>query len=299
MEGTMKKSQGQVRTITEGQIDEYCKWLYCQEKSQVTIQKYRYYLEQFKWFLEGKNISKELIIVWKAALRKRFSPVTANGALAAVNGFFKYSGWLDFRVKFFKVSSNVFCTEQKELKKEDYKRLVKVAQANNKERLAMVLQTICSSGIRVSELPFITVEAARSGVAEVECKGRIRSVLLAGQLCDLLIQYAKRRNISSGMIFITRNGKAIDRSNIWREMKALGRMAGVAEEKIFPHNLRHLFARTFYMMEKDLSRLADILGHSDVNTTRIYTKESGHAHLRILEQLDLLVAQYNGIPLLL
>jgi site-specific recombinase XerD len=299
MEGTMKKSLRQVRTITEDVIDDYCKWLYCQEKSQVTIQKYRYYLEQFKWYLDGKSVSKELVILWKTALRKRFSPVTANGALAAVNGFFKYSGWSDCRVKFFKVSSNVFCTEQKELKKEEYKRLVKVAQENNQERLAMVLQTICSSGIRVSELPFITVEAARSGVAEVECKGRIRLVILTGQLCDLLIRYAKRRNIISGMIFITRNGKAMDRSNIWREMKALGRLAGVNEEKIFPHNLRHLFARTFYTMEKDLSRLADILGHSDVNTTRIYTRESGHAHLKILEQLDLLVTQYNGIPLLL
>lgn len=295
----MKKNQRPLRTITESEIEEYCHWLYCQEKSQVTIQKYRYYLEQFRQFLEGNSISKEGVILWKTALRKKFSPVTANGALAAVNGFFKYNGWPDCRVKFFKVSCNVFCTEQKELTKEEYKRLVRAAKENKKERLVMILQTICSCGIRVSELPFITVQAARNGVAEVECKGRIRSVILTGQLCDLLKQYAEERNIKSGMIFVTRNGNAVDRSNIWREMKALGTLAGVADEKIFPHNLRHLFARTFYTLEKDLSRLADILGHSDVNTTRIYTRESGHVHLKILEQLDLLVTHYNGIPLLL
>ncbi len=295
----MMRNQKPERIITEYAIEEYCKWLYCQEKSQVTIQKYRYYLEQFRQYIDGINISKESVILWKAVMRKRFSPVTANGALAAVNGFFKYNGWLDLRVKFFKVSSNVFCTELKELNKEEYKRLVKAAKENKKERMVMLLQTICSSGIRVSELPFITVEAAKNGVAEVECKGRIRSVILTGQLCELLIKYATDRNITSGMIFITRNGKALDRSNIWREMKALGNLAGVAKEKIFPHNLRHLFARTFYTMEKDLSRLADILGHSDVNTTRIYTRESGHVHLKILEQLDLLVTHYNGIPLLL
>lgn len=295
----MKKNQNSVRMITEYTIEEYCRWLYCQEKSQVTIQKYRYYLEQFKLYLEGKSISKELVILWKAALRKKFSPVTANGALAAVNGFFKYNGWPDCTVKFFKISCNAFCTEQKELSKEEYKMLVRAAKENKNERLVLILQTICSSGIRVSELPFITVEAVRNGMAEVECKGRIRSVFLTGQLCDLLKKYAEERNIMSGMIFVTRNGKALDRSNIWREMKAIGRLAGVAEEKIFPHNLRHLFARTFYMMEKDLSRLADILGHSDVNTTRIYTRESGHEHLKILEKLDLLVIHYNGIPLLL
>lgn len=295
----MRKKQNSVRTVTEYAIEEYCKWLYCQEKSQVTIQKYRYYLEQFRLYLEGRNISKELVILWKNTLRKKFSPVTVNGALAAVNGFFKYNGWTDFRVKFFKVRTNVFCTEQKELSKEEYKMLVKTAKENKNERLAMILQTICSSGIRVSELSFITVEAVRKGVAEVECKGRIRSVILTGQLCELLKKYAEDRNIVSGMIFVTRNGKALDRSNIWREMKAIGKLAGVAEEKIFPHNLRHLFARTFYMMEKDLSRLADILGHSDVNTTRIYTRESGQIHLKILEQLDLLDKQYNRIPLLL
>lgn len=295
----MKRNQRQVRTITEEAIEEYCHWLYCQEKSQVTIQKYRYYLEKLRLYLDGNSISKEAVILWKTALRKKFSPVTANGALAAVNGFFKYKGWLDLRVRFFKVSCNVFCTEQKELTKEEYKRLVRVAKENKKERLVMILQTICSSGIRVSELSFITVEAAENGVAEVECKGRNRTVILTGQLCELLKKHARERNIMSGMIFITRTGKSLDRSNIWREMKALGRLAQVSEEKIFPHNLRHLFARTFYMLEKDLSRLADILGHSDVNTTRIYTRESGHVHLKILEKLDLIVTQYNGIPLLL
>lgn len=295
----MIKNQKPVRTITENSIEEYCKWLYCQEKSQVTIRKYRYYLEQFRLFLGGNNVNKESVILWKNSLHQTLSPVTANGALAAINGFFKFIGWPDCRAKFYKVSCDVFCTEQKELSKEEYRRLVKAADDSKNERLALILQTICSSGIRISELSFITVEAAEHGVTEVECKGRIRRVFLTGQLCDLLKRYAKKRNIMAGMIFITRSGKALDRSNIWREMKALGKTAGVEESKIFPHNLRHLFARTFYLMEKDLSRLADILGHSDVNTTRIYTRESGHIHLQILEQLDLLVTQYNGIPLLL
>ncbi|MEY8353948.1 tyrosine-type recombinase/integrase [Lachnospiraceae bacterium 54-53] len=295
----MRKNERPVRMITEEAIEEYCSWMYCQEKCPVTIKKYRYYLDQFRFYMEGRNVSKEAVILWKAGLRKTLSPVTANGALAAVNGFFKYRGWPDLCTKFYKVSSSVFCPEQKELSKEEYKRLVRAAKSSKNERLTLILQTICSSGIRISELPFITVEAVENGVADVECKGRIRKVFLTRPLCDLLKKYTEAHNIISGMIFVTRTGKALDRSNIWREMKALGKSAGVAEEKIFPHNLRHLFARTFYMMERDLSRLADILGHSDVNTTRIYTRESGHVHLKILEQLDLLVTQYNGIPLLL
>ena len=173
--------------------------------------------------------------------------------------------------------------------KNEYERLVKAAFANGNERLALVLETICASGIRVSELSFITVAAIQKGQAEIECKGRIRTVLLTSQLCSLLRSYAQKNNISSGMIFVTKNGKALDRSNIWREMKALGTEANVKAEKIFPHNLRHLFARTYYEIEKNLSKLADILGHRDINTTRIYTKESGSQHRLQLEKMRLLL----------
>lgn len=295
----MKKNEGPVRTITEEAIENYCRWLQCQEKSNATVKRYRYYLEQFMLYMDGKSLSKESVILWKSSMRERMAPVTVNGALAALNGFFKYLGRPELCAKFYKISNSVFCPEQKELTKEEYKRLVRAAKESKNERLMMILQTICSSGIRISELPYITVEAVQCGVADVDCKGRNRKVFLTKKLCELLKKYTVDHNITSGMIFISRTGRALDRSNIWRDMKALGQLADVPEEKIFPHNLRHLFARSFYSLQKDLSRLADILGHSDVNTTRIYTRESGNVHVKILEQLDLLVTQYNGIPLLL
>ena len=185
------------------------------------------------------------------------------------------------------------------MSKIEYTRLVRTALNKGNIRLALLIQTICSTGIRVSELPFITVEAAVKGKAEVDCKGKVRTVFLTRQLSQMLIRYAKEKHIESGMIFITRNGAALDRSNIWRDMKALGLEAGVAREKIYPHNLRHLFARSYYDSEKDLSRLADILGHSSVDTTRIYTMESGYNHIRQLENLRLLIGVDNRIPLLL
>lgn len=287
------------RIITTQIIRDFCAWLDHCERSRETIRRYEYHLYQFKDFAENRPVNKEMVILWKGILRETMAPVTVNGGLAALNSFFRYSGWTDCSARFLKISRNAYCTESRELTKPEYQRLVKTSLAKGNERLAILLETICASGIRVSELPFITIEAVGKGQAQVDCKGRIRTVFLTKKLCQILQDYAKRKGIRSGMIFITKNGKALDRSNIWREMKSLGLKAGVNNEKIFPHNLRHLFARTYYGMTKDLSKLADILGHKDINTTRIYTAESGSRHRQQLENMQLLVTQYNGISLLL
>ncbi|WP_276948374.1 tyrosine-type recombinase/integrase [Enterocloster lavalensis] len=289
----------QKRIITTQKIDDYCLWLDRCERSRETIQKYEYYLTRFKEFMDCRPVDKEMVILWKSVLRENLAPVTVNGALAALNGFFKYCDWQDCRARFLKISKNTFYPESRELTKKEYLRLVRTAADQGNERLSLLLETICSSGIRVSELPFITVAALCKGQAEVECKGRIRTVLLTKRLCKILLDYAARKGIESGMIFVTRSGKALDRSNIWREMKALGLKANVDREKIFPHNLRHLFARTYYAMTKDLSKLADILGHKDINTTRIYTIESGSRHRKQLESMRLIVTPYNAISILL
>lgn len=287
------------KRMTKDKINEYCEWLYQCEKSMMTIRKYRYHLELFMEFTDGKTVTKELVMLWKANLRSCMAPVTVNGAIASINGFFRCFGWEDCTVKFLKVSSSPFMQEDREISKIEYLRLVDCAFEKGKERLALLLQTICSCGIRISELSFITVEAVQRKKAQVECKGRIRTVLLPEKLCQILEAYARKQGITEGMIFITRTGKPLDRSNIWREMKALGDEAGVGKEKIFPHNLRHLFARTYYTAKKDLSKLADILGHKDVNTTRIYTMEKGSEHRRQIESLELLSTRHNGKTLLL
>lgn len=287
------------RVITPQIIKSYCVWLEQCERSRETVQKYECCLKQFMDFLDGSPVNKDMVILWKGFLREKLAPVTVNGDLAALNGFFGYCRWNDCKARFLKISKNTFCPESRELSKQEYLRLVKTARSQGNERLALLLITICSSGIRVSELPFITVAAVKKGQAEVDCKGRIRTVLLTKRLCGLLQEYARSKGISSGMIFVTRTGKALDRSNIWREMKSLGYSAKVSREKIFPHNLRHLFARTYYEMTKDLTKLADILGHRDINTTRIYTIESGGKHRKQLERMGLIVAPYNRISLLL
>ena len=274
------------RIVTQESVNRYCEWLYGCEKSSGTIKQYKHYLLLFMQYMNGKSVEKRDVIMWKGILRERMAPVTHNA-------------WQDCRTKFLKVSRRVFCPESREIDRDEYKRLVKCAYKKGDERMAMLLQTICATGIRVSEVPYITIEAVKQGRAEVECKGRIRTVFLTSRLCYMLLDYAKKSHIDSGMIFVTRSGKALDRSNIWREMKALGLKANVDREKIFPHNLRHLFARTYYAMTKDLSKLADILGHKDINTTRIYTIESGSRHRKQLESMRLIVTPYNAISILL
>lgn len=285
--------------ISENQIEDYCFWLCQSEKSSETVKKYYYYLNMFREFVGNNVIKKQEVLAWREYLRHRFSPVTVNSALAAINGFLRHMGWDDCRVRFLKIRRRIFCAAQRELSKPEYRRLVEEAYACGNERIAMILQTVCSTGIRISELRYITVEAVEKGVAEVDCKGKVRTVFLTRKLCQMLREYIGKNNILSGMVFVTRTGRAMDRSNIWREMKNLAVRAGVACEKVFPHNLRHLFARCFYDQEKDLLRLSDILGHSSINTTRIYTMESGEKHIREMENLGLLVGDYNRVTLLL
>lgn len=225
-------------------------------------------------------------ILWVPASH---APATVNSILAAVNGFFRFMGWKDIAVKLLKIQKALFCDERRELTRAEYARLVSAAQKVGNERLSLVMQTICATGIRVSELRFITVEAVTTGRAELCNKGKRRTVFLPGRLRRLLRKYLQKQKKTAGAVFTTRTGRPLDRSNIWRDMKALCESADVEPGKVLPLNLRHLFARTYYSLEKDLSRIADILGHSSVNTTRIYTVESGGVHQRQLERMGLII----------
>ena len=209
--------------------------------------------------------------------------------LASINSLFAFLGWHDLKVKSIKLQQQIYCPEEKELTKAEYARLCRTAERNHNERLNLILQTICGTGIRVSELQFITVEAVKLGEATVSCKAKTRSVFIVKELQKKLLRYAAEQNIKSGMIFITRTGKPLSRTNIWREMKALCNEAGVNPQKVFPHNLRHLFARVFYGIEKDIAKLADILGHSSINTTRIYIISTGTEHRRRMENMRLII----------
>ena len=276
-------------SITPALVNRYLADLREQERSGATIRKYAHDLNDFLAFAGERMLSKPLVIAWKEQLTAAHAPASVNSMLAAVNGLLKFCGWGELCVKPLKIQRALFLEEQKELTRGEYLRLVEAAQRKENERLALVMQTICATGIRVSELKFITVESLRSGRAEIRNKGKLRLVFLPGKLRKALKKYAQRQKRTAGAIFITRTGKPLDRSNIWRDMKSLCESAGVSKEKVFPHNLRHLFARAFYAQEKDLSRLADILGHSSINTTRIYTAESGSVHAAQMERLGLVV----------
>ena len=276
-------------SVHAARIREYLAHLREQERSPATVRKYAHDLQTLRVSLAGKELTKTTLIEWKQTLLERFAPASVNAMLAAVNGYLKYFGWGELCVKPLKIQRSLFLEESRELTKADYARLVAAARGKEKERLSLVIQTICATGIRVSELKFITVEALQTGRAEIRNKGKLRLVFLPGKLRKLLKKYVQKQKKTAGAVFTTRTGKPLDRSNIWRDMKALCESAGVAKEKVFPHNLRHLFARTFYALEKDLSRLADILGHSNINTTRIYTAESGAVHAAQMERLGLVV----------
>lgn len=277
------------RVLDKSSIEQYMGFLREQEKSPATIQKYRRDITAAAIALTGIELTKAALIEWKERLIERYAASSVNTILASINGFLKFMGWADLTLKAVKVQRAMFSNEKRELTQEDYRRLVQAAERSDNRRLSMVIQTICSTGIRVSELQFITVEAVRQGHTEIDNKGKRRPVLLPSKLRKSLLLYMKENNISSGPIFVTRGGKPLDRSNIWRDMKRLCEYAGVDPEKVFPHNLRHLFARTYYALERDLSRLADILGHSNINTTRIYTKESNLAHIRQLDRLGFVI----------
>lgn len=284
----MYQPQG-ARRLTQEVIINYSLTLREDEKSEATILKYLHALNMTAAYFNGEELTKSALIKWKDALIGKYNAATVNSVLAAINGFLKYMGWSDLTVKPLKIQRSLFRAESQELTTTEYKRLVHAAESAGNRRLSLVVQTICATGIRVSELKFITAEAVRTGRAEISNKGKRRTIFLPEKLRRTLSQYLKEIHRTDGAVFTTRSGKPLDRSNIWRDMKALCKSAGVNPDKVFPHNLRHLFARTYYSIEKDLSRLADILGHSSVNTTRIYTMESGAVHAHQIERLGLII----------
>lgn len=277
------------REITPEHASCFAAFLREQEKSASTIAKYGRDLAAFRAFLRGAPLTKSALIEWKEHLTGRYVAASINTMLAAVNTFLEFTGWTDCKVRPLKIQQNLFCQAEKELTRGEYLRLVQAAGHTGNERLSLLLQTICATGIRVSELKYITVEAVCAGRAVVNCKAKTRVVFLPEKLKQALKRYVRKRKIAAGPVFVTKHGKALDRSNIWRDMKALCESANVEPGKVFPHNLRHLFARTYYALEKDLNRLADILGHSNVNTTRIYTMESGTVHARQVDRMKLVI----------
>lgn len=277
------------RIITASMVGDFKNYLLTDEKSKNTIKKYLRDISVFCNYAGTKEISKTATMEFKAWLADQYEIASANSMIAAVNSFLRFLGWMDCCIKQFKVQKNTFCAEEKELTKAEYIRLVNAAKQNKNERLNLILQTICGTGIRVSELQFITVEAVRKGEATVSCKSKTRTVFIVRQLQKKLMKYIQSRNITAGCVFITKSGNPVNRCNIWREMKSLCEQAGVLPGKVFPHNLRHLFARTFYNLEKDIAKLADILGHSSINTTRIYIITTGAEHKRRMEKLQLII----------
>lgn len=265
------------------------KHLINEEKSRATIEKYTHDAFELYGFLNGRDCDKFLILEYKKYLSERYAVTSANSKLAAVNAFLKFCGHYDMCVKQFKIQRSAYSSEDKELTKEEYSRLVNAANAKKKERTSLIIQTICACGIRVSELKYITVESLYLGEASVRCKGKDRRVFIVQKLKNKLLRYAKSHNIKSGAVFVSRNGKPLSRYSVWREMKALCKSANVKESKVFPHNLRHLFARTFYSIEKDIAKLADILGHASINTTRIYVITTASEHKRKMENMRLIL----------
>ena len=277
------------RRMTDGMLNAFETMLKEDEKSKHTVEKYVRDVRCFWCFAEERGIDKVLTIEYKAFLEKEYATASANSMIAALNSFLRFAGWEDCCVKQFKVQKKAYCSENEELTKAEYLSLVRTADDKRNERLSLLIQTICGTGIRVSEVSFITVEAARQGEATVYCKGKRRTVFIVSALRKKLLRYAKEHDIRSGMIFVTKSGKAMNRSNIWREMKELCKQSGVSPNKVFPHNLRHLFARTFYGIEKDIAKLADILGHSNINTTRIYIISTGAEHKHRMESMRLIL----------
>lgn len=277
------------RYVTAKAIAEFKEHLILEERSEITIEKYIRDVKAFAKYTQNSAITKETVIAYKKHLQENYAVRSVNSMLASINSLFAFLGWHDLKVKSLKLQQQVFCPEEKELTKAEYARLCRTAERKHNERLNLILQTICGTGIRVSELQYITVEAAKNGEAVVNCKAKTRSVFIVKELKQKLLRYAAEQNIKNGMIFVTRTGKPISRTNIWREMKALCEEANVNPQKVFPHNLRHLFARVFYGIEKDIAKLADILGHSSINTTRIYIISTGTEHRQRMENMRLII----------
>lgn len=284
------------RSTGQGRLEQFHDYLVKEERASATITKYLHDVNIFYEYAaargnepEAEHVTKELVIEFKNWLLQQYHVRSVNSMLAALNSFLRFAGRNECRVKLVKVQKQMICEEKKELKKQEYYRLVKAARDSGNERLAMILQTLCGLGLRISELKFVTVEAVKKGKLQVLNKGKNRAAFISGKLQKQLLLYIGRHKLKTGEVFITKNGKQMDRSNIWREMKKLSEQAEVEQQKIFPHNLRHLFARTFYELKKDVVKLADIMGHSNIETTRIYTSTSGVEYRRQLEALGLIL----------
>ena len=276
------------RMITREALGKFTLMLRERERSPGTIEKYLRDIRAFAAWLGGAEVTRERAAAWRDDLLGRgYAPATVNSMVAAANQFFAFQGWEDCKIKALRLQRKLFRDDRRELTREEYERLLTAAHSLGRERLALLLETICSTGIRVSEVKYITVEAARAGKAEIALKGKLRTILLPGKLCRKLKKYARAQKTASGEIFLTRSGKSLSRRQIWAEMKRLCKTAGVAPSKVFPHNLRHLFARTFYRVCRDVAKLADVLGHSSIETTRIYLISTGAEHACTLERMGL------------
>ena len=277
--------------LTNEQIAAFASSLVRAERTPATIEKYLRSVRAFFLYLDGRPVTKDAVVAWKEHLQSvgGYSPSTVNASLAAINDLFTFLSWPDCRIHYLKVQHRLFRDAGQELGREDYERLITAARESGRERIALVMETICATGIRVSEVRYITVEAAKEGRTTISLKGKIRTILLPGKLCRRLLKYAKKQKITSGEIFLTGGGRPMSRCQIWAEMKRICKAAGVDPAKVFPHNLRHLFATVYYRIYKDIVKLADILGHSSVETTRIYLLTTGTEHRQQLERLRLVL----------
>ncbi len=273
--------------ITESAICEYGEMLKENERADATVEKYTFALRKLMCYLDGQPVSKTGLMEFRSCLNETHAAQTVNVAVSAINSYLEWQEMPEMKLKLLKVQRSSFCPQEKELTKAEYDRLVATARRLGKERLALLLETIGGTGIRVGEVKYITVEAARQGKAEIRMKGKIRTVLMEKKLSRKLMQYAKENGIESGEIFVTRNGRPLSRKQIWEEMKGLCKKAGVESSKVFPHNLRHLFARCYYKVTHDIVELADMLGHSSIETTRIYLRTCIEDHARTLAKLGL------------
>lgn len=276
-----------MRKLNKKLIDDFKRHLIEEERTQTTIEKYVRDISFFYKWCRNNEITKTIVLEYKQVLCQKYAPTSVNSIVSSINSFFEFAGWHELKIKTLKIQKQIFLNKDKELTKQEYERLLNAARKKGNKRLMLIMQTICSSGIRVSELKFVTCEAVIREFAEIKSKGKIRRVFLPKSLCVILKRYIREQKLTGGSVFVSRTGKPIDRSNIWSDMKKLCDEAAVLREKVFPHNLRHLFARTFYTIEKDIVRLADILGHSSINTTRIYTMETGEIHQRKIQKLGL------------
>ena len=278
------------RMIMPDDFHRFTLWLQEEERSPGTIENYLRHIRAFYIWMGKEEVTKERTVIWKEHLiRQGYCPATINAMIVSLNRFLGFLGWQDCKVKTLRIQRKMFREDRRELSRLEYERLIETARNLGRERLVLLMETICSTGIRVSEIKYITVEALRAGKAEITLKGKIRTILLPGKLAKKLLKYAKKQKTVLGEIFLTRNGTGLSRKQIWAEMKSICAKAGVAASKVFPHNLRHLFARLFYRICRDIVRLADVLGHSSINTTRIYLVSSGTEHARLLEKLGLVV----------